>query len=78
MDFNPAADSIRVFQGTSNFRLTGDAATFDSVQTAGTVSTDGTFTGVAGANLVAAAYTNNFNGTATTTLFSLDTSAETR
>lgn len=76
MDFNPAADRIRIFQGTGNFRLTGDAATFDSVQTAGTVSTDGTFAGVAGANLVAAAYTNNFNGTTGTTLFSLDTTTD--
>lgn len=77
MDFNPAADRIRVFQGTSNFRLTGDAATFDSAQTAGTISIDGTFAGVAGANLVAAAYTNNFNGTGATTLYSLDTTADT-
>lgn len=76
MDFNPAADRIRIFQGTSNFRLTGDAATFDSVQTAGTISIDGTFTGVAGANLVAAAYTNNFNGTGATTLYSLDTTSD--
>ena len=76
IDFNPAADRLRVFQGTSTFRLTGDASTFDSVQTAGTVSTDGTFTGVAGANLVAAAYTNNFNGTGGTTLYSLDTASD--
>ena len=75
MDFNPAADRIRIFQGTSNFRLTGDAATFDSAQTAGTISIDGTFTGVAGANLVAAAYTNNFNNTGSTALFSLDTAS---
>ncbi len=77
MDFNPAADRIRVFQGTSNFRMTGDATTYDSVQTAGTVTADGTFSGTpAGANLVAAAYTNNFNGTATTTLYSLDTTTD--
>lgn len=76
IDFNPAADRLRVFQGTSTFRLTGDASTFDSAQTAGTVSTDGTFSGVAGANLVAAAYTNNFNGTGGTTLYSLDTTSD--
>jgi len=76
VDFNPVADRLRVFQGTNTFRLTGDAPTFDSVQTAGTVTTDGAFTGVAGANLVAAAYTNNFNGTAATTLYSLDTTAD--
>jgi MYXO-CTERM domain-containing protein len=73
MDFNPAADRIRIFEGSSNFRLTGDATTFDSAQTAGTVSIDGTFSGVGGANLVAAAYTNNFNGTGSTTLYSLNT-----
>jgi len=76
IDFNPVADRLRVFQGTNNFRLTGDAPTFDSAQTAGTVSTDGAFSGVAGANLVAAAYTNNFNGSTSTTLYSLDTTAD--
>ena len=78
IDFNPAADRIRIFQGTNSFRLTGDAATYDSAQTAGTVSSDGTFTGVPGANLVAAAYSNNINnGASAPSLFSLDTTANT-
>jgi hypothetical protein len=78
IDFNPAADRLRVFQGTNSFRLTGDASTYDSAQTAGTVSSDGAFTGIAGANLVAAAYSNNVNNGATApSLYSLDTTNNT-
>ena len=70
IDFNPAANRLRVFAGTSNFRLTPGT---------GVTTSDGTLAYAAGdvnaaatPNLVAAAYTNNFAGSATTTLYSID------
>lgn len=76
MDFNPAADRLRIFSaGDANFRLTPSVNTAGSTgASAGLVSSDGTLTFPAGGNpnLVGAAYTNNFDGTATTTLYSID------
>lgn len=71
IDFNPAADRLRVFSGTSNFRVTPGT---------GVVSSDGELTYIAGdpqfgqaPNLVAAAYVNNdINPGTGTTLYSID------
>lgn len=77
IDFNPAADRMRVFQGNSNFRLTPDSSAFNNGGTPGTVSSDGTFSYISGGSatpeLVGAAYTNNFDGTLITSLYSIDT-----
>lgn len=73
IDFNPAADRMRVF-GTndSNFRLTPDASAFDPVQNAGTVTVDGPIADTS-LQLVGAAYINNFNNFGGTALYSIDT-----
>jgi hypothetical protein len=71
MDFNPVANRLRVLSAADqNYRITPGT---------GLVSNDGVFTFAAadsnaGANpaLASAAYTNNFVGGGTTTLFSLD------
>ena len=70
IDFNPSANRLRVYSGTSNYRLT---------PTTGLVTNDGELafqTGDAnfGAvpNLTAAAYINNFAGSTATSLYSLD------
>lgn len=70
IDFNPAADRLRVFSGTSNFRITPGT---------GLLTSDGPLAYVAGdarfgfaPNLVAAAYINNFDAPASTTLYSID------
>lgn len=81
MDFNPAADRLRVFSANNaNFRLTPSVNTAGSTgANAGLVSSDGTLAYAAGGptpNLVGAAYTNNFDGTATTTLYSIDANAD--
>lgn len=81
MDFNPAADRLRVFSANNaNYRLTPSVNTAGSTgANAGVVSSDGTLAYAAGGptpNLVGAAYSNNFDGTATTTLYSIDASAD--
>lgn len=77
LDFNPAADRIRLFASAidTSYRLVPDASANNSNPgTPGTVTNDGTFTGSAGSvQLVGNAYTNNFDGTASTTLYSIDT-----
>ena len=79
IDFNPAADRIRVFQSANdgNFRLTGDASSFNNPGlTAGTATSDGTIAYTGGTPdpfLVGMAYTNNFDGTGSTSLYSIDT-----
>jgi hypothetical protein len=70
IDFNPAADRLRVFAGNNNFRLTPDVFN-NAGLTAGVVTADGTFSNAA-VNLVGSAYTNNFDGTAATSLYSID------
>lgn len=81
MDFNPAADRLRVFSANNaNFRITPSVNTAGSTgANAGLVSSDGTLAYAAGGpspNLVGAAYNNNFDGTATTTLYSIDANAD--
>lgn len=83
VDFNPVANRLRAFgENDLNFRLTLSSAPIPSTP-AGTVTADGTLAYVAGSpnpNLVAAAYTNTFDDSATgavaagttTTLFSID------
>lgn len=75
IDFNPAADRLRVFGGLNNFRITPGT---------GVVSSDGTLAYLgtdinAGAipAVVAAAYSNNIDNPGSTTLFSLDTALNT-
>jgi hypothetical protein len=78
-DFNPAADRLRLFGDVDqSYRLTPDASAFNNGGlTAGQVTVDGTFTGPASpVDLVSAAYSNNFDGTAATTLYSIDTAAD--
>lgn len=80
IDFNPAADRVRVFSdGDRNFRLVPDASAITAPQAvapAGTVINDGQFTNLA-VNLVGSAYTNPFDNAATTTLYSIDTASNT-
>lgn len=71
IDFNPVADRLRVLSaGDANYRVTPGT---------GAVTIDGTFSYAAGdpnvganPNLVGAAYTNSFAGTAATSLYTLD------
>lgn len=74
IDFNPMANRLRVYAGTSNFRLT---------PTVGLVTNDGTLAFINGdpnfgtsPNLTAAAYLNNFAGTGSTALYSIDSSLD--
>jgi Domain of unknown function (DUF4394)/PEP-CTERM motif len=75
-DFNPVPDRIRVTStDTSNFRLNPNDGTV-----AGTDTSLSYASGDSGAGLtprvVGAAYTNNFNGTAVTTLFGIDSNRD--
>ncbi|PTA68402.1 DUF4394 domain-containing protein [Deinococcus arcticus] len=84
MDFNPVANRLRVV-GTAdrNFRVTLNSAPVPGTSPAGTVTNDGTYAyalSTPNPNLVAAAYTNSFNNSAsgavnpntTTELFTID------
>lgn len=75
IDFNPAADRIRVFAaGGTNYRLAPDFVNnAGAIPAPGTAIYDGVF-GPAAVNLVGSAYTNNFDGVAaaTTSLYSID------
>jgi hypothetical protein len=84
-DFNPSADRIRI-SGTRpsttdpdfNFRMVPNITT-NNPGTSGAVLFDGTYTGdipVSTLNIVGNAYTNNFDGTSATTLYSLDTGSD--
>lgn len=89
IDFNPAANRLRVFAETDrNFRVTPSTPPTPSASPAGTVTDDGMLMYVGGTpnpNLVAAAYTNSFNNSATgavptgatTTLYSVDADQDT-
>jgi len=75
MDFNPAADRLRVFSGDANFRITPNS---------GVVTSDGSLAYAAadanaGANpnLRAAAYINNVDAPGTTALYSIDSDLDT-
>ncbi|MGF6114981.1 hypothetical protein ABIE30_005554 [Janthinobacterium lividum] len=65
VDFNPAADRLRIVSNTGqSLRINVDT---------GATTTDGNINGgVAGTAITAAAYTNSFAGTASTTLFVID------
>ncbi len=80
-DFNPTVDRIRVTSNADqNLRLNPDtAAVIDNdaatpgIQPDGTLDYPGTdANGAADPNIVASAYTNNFPGATTTTLFDID------
>ncbi|MGE3310136.1 MAG: DUF4394 domain-containing protein [Limisphaerales bacterium] len=75
IDFNPAADRLRVFSDDSNFRITPNS---------GVVTSDGTLAYAAadihaGANpnLRAAAYINNVDAPGSTALYSIDSDLDT-
>jgi len=70
VDFNPQADRLRVVSNTGlNLRINVDS---------GATTTDGTINGgAANAAVTAAAYTNSFAGTASTTLYVLDSASDT-
>lgn len=77
-DFNPAADALRVVdQADDNFRVLPSARTVaGNPLVAGATFVDGALN-PAGANIVAAAYTNSFAGSTTTTLYVLGGSVST-
>jgi len=75
IDFNPAADRLRIFSGDSNYRLTPNT---------GVVSSDGSLAYAVGdANegenpfLTGAAYINNFDAPPGTALYSIDSDLNT-
>jgi hypothetical protein len=64
VDFNPAADRLRVVSDTGlNLRI--NVAT-------GATTTDGEINGVAGAKITGSAYTNSFPAAVSTTLYAID------
>ena len=64
-DFNPTVDRIRVVTNTGqNFRL--------NPETGGLAFTDGSINGQSGAMISAVAYSDNYAGTTTTTLYDID------
>lgn len=69
VDFNPAADRLRVVSSTGqSLRINVDT---------GATTTDGSINRLSGAaSVVAAAYSNSFAGTTTTTLFDLDATSD--
>jgi hypothetical protein len=77
LDFNPVPDLLRVVStAEDNLRIVPTARTLSTVaQTAGATFTDAALTPDT-ADVVAAAYTNSFNGAALTTLFVLDSTAD--
>jgi hypothetical protein len=70
VDFNPVADRLRLVSNTGqSLRINVDS---------GATTTDGAINGgAANAAVTASAYTNSFAGTATTTLYALDTANDT-
>ena len=71
IDFNPSADRLRIFAANDqNYRMAPDVFT-NNAAAPGITLLDGTFSDT-GVNLVGSAYSNNIDGTATTTLYSID------
>jgi hypothetical protein len=69
VDFNPVADRLRVVSNTGqSLRINVDN---------GATTTDGAINGGAANAVTASAYTNSFAGTASTTLYALDTTNDT-
>ncbi len=72
-DFNPAVDRIRVVNSAGdNFRVNPDTAAVVN----GVFDTALSYTGPATGPVLAAAYTENFSGTFSTTLYAIDTGAD--
>jgi len=79
VDFNPAADRLRVITSSGqNLRIVVETATTNGVTvTAGHTTTDGPINRVsAPASVVAAAYTNSFAGTTATALYNIEQNAD--
>ena len=75
VDFNPAADRLRVITSSGlNLRIAVEATTSNGVAiAAGQTTTDGTINRAsAPPSIAAAAYTNSFAGTTSTSLFGLE------
>ena len=75
MDFNPAADRLRVFSGDSNFRITPNSGVVTSDGALGYAGADAN--AAANPNLRAAAYINNVDAPGTTALYSIDSDLDT-
>jgi hypothetical protein len=75
-DFNPVADRIRVVStDTTNFRLNPNAGTLAGTDTPLTYAAGDSGAGVT-PRVVGSAYTDNFSGTAVTTLFGIDSNRD--
>jgi len=75
VDFNPAVDRLRIVSSTGqNLRVVVETVTTAGVTvTAGNTTTDGPINRASGAaSVLASAYSNNFAGTTSTTLFNLE------
>ena len=75
VDFNPAVDRLRIVSSTGqNLRVVVETATNAGVTvTAGNTTTDAPINRASGApSVLASAYSNNFAGTTSTTLFNLE------
>lgn len=70
IDFNPVASRLRVYSGTSNYRLTPGTGLVTNDGELAYNSGDANFGALP--NLTAAAYINNFAGATATSLYSLD------
>ena len=77
-DFNPMADRARILSaGNANFRITPSTQTAGPSAMPGQVTPDGNFAFASGSgtgtpNLFGAAYSNNFDGTSLTSLYTID------
>jgi hypothetical protein len=79
VDFNPAADRLRVITSTGqNLRIVVETVTANNVTvTAGHTTTDGPINRAsAPASVVAAAYANSFAGTTVTSLYDIEQNAD--
>jgi hypothetical protein len=75
-DFNPAPDRIRVVStDTSSFRLNPNDGTVAGTDTPLSYAAGDSGAGIT-PRVVGSAYTNNFNGTAVTTLFGIDSNRD--
>jgi uncharacterized protein (TIGR03437 family) len=76
VDFNPVPDRIRfVSDNEQNLRLNPDTGATAATDTALAYAT-GDVNAAANPNIVGAAYTNNFNGATTTTLYGIDSNLD--
>lgn len=78
VDFNPAANRLRVVSDTGqSLRIAVETVTGTGAITAGATITDLDINRAVPASVVAAAYTNNFAGTTTTALYDIETNSNT-